>query len=267
MADEPTILSEQADGRLAITLNRPAMANALRATDRTRLVELFEAASRNPDVRVVTIAARGRHFCAGMDLRSSNGAKAAVVPGYPGGLGIGMRNAQSLINAVLNCTKPVVAIVTGPAAGMGLYLALAADLIVASTEAAFLETFVQRGMVLHCGGAHLLVSRLGMQRAKEFVLRGGRLTAADADRYGLLAALSEPDELATTAEQIVSELAAGPTVALGLSKRLLNDAVGVERSRAFSDEEYAWELNSATLDRSEARDAFLAGRAPQFVGR
>jgi 2-(1,2-epoxy-1,2-dihydrophenyl)acetyl-CoA isomerase len=268
------VLASVREGRLSIVLNRPAVANALTPEQRDQLIGLFNSASIDPRVRVVTIASTGRHFSAGMDLRgpaSTTESDLTKPDGvgperYPGLTMRSMTDAQALIGAVLDCMKPVVTAVQGAAAGMGLYLALASDLIVASTDAVFIEPFVARGMVVHCGGAHLLVSRLGVQRAKEFVLCGGRMDAREAYQLGLVNRLVELGELNAAAEALASQVASGPTIALGLSKRLLNRAVGADRTTAFSEEALAMEVNSATRDADEGLIAFRERRSPEFRG-
>jgi 2-(1,2-epoxy-1,2-dihydrophenyl)acetyl-CoA isomerase len=269
-ASESDLLITKEDGRLSIVLNRPGVANALTPAQCDDIVGLLEAASTDTAVRVVTLAATGRHFCAGMDLRSMVAVDEAPPGGpdwYPGRTIVTISNgSQRLINAVLDCMKPVVAVVHGPAAGLGLYLALASDIVIAATDAVFVEAFVDRGMVLHCGGAHLLVSRLGMQRAKEFALYGGRLDAQTAHQLGLVNRIAEPGELQTVADEMVTRLAAGPTIAIGLSKRLLNRAVGADRGTAFSEEAMAMDINGGTRDAAEGANAFGERRRPVFVG-
>jgi 2-(1,2-epoxy-1,2-dihydrophenyl)acetyl-CoA isomerase len=267
-APDRDLLVTKEDGRLNIVLNRPDVANALTAAQCLEIVDLLGQASTDPAVRVVTLAASGRHFCAGMDLR---GAREPAAPGgpdrYPGRtMTIISAESQRLIGAVLDCMKPVVAVVQGPAAGLGLYLALASDIVVAARDAIFVEAFVARGMALHCGGAHLLVSRLGMQRAKELSFFGGRLDAQAAYQLGLVNRVAEPGDLAAVADEMVGRLAAAPTIAVGLSKRLLNRAAGADRGTAFAEEAMAMEINGGTRDSAEGAIAFGERRQPVFVG-
>jgi 2-(1,2-epoxy-1,2-dihydrophenyl)acetyl-CoA isomerase len=264
------LLIEREGGRLGIVLNRPDVANALLPSQCQELAEILDAASADPLVRVVTLSATGRHFCGGMDLRGMTRAAEGQAFGpnrYPGQTMADLfTGSQRVINAVLDCMKPVVSIVQGPAAGLGLYLALASDLVVAAREAVFVEAFLARGMALHCGGAHLLLSRLGMQRAKELVFFGGRLDAQTAYELGLVNRVTDPAELGAVADEIVARLEAAPTIAVGLSKRLLNRAVGTDRATAFSEEAMAMEINSTTADAAEGATAFGERRAPTFVG-
>jgi 2-(1,2-epoxy-1,2-dihydrophenyl)acetyl-CoA isomerase len=271
VASSTDVLVTKENGRLSIVLNRPDVANALTGAQCQQLIELLESASTDPEVRVVTIGATGRHFCAGMDLRAGAAAAAAepkVGPErYPTRMMTNINSSsQRTINAVLDCMKPVVAIVHGPAAGLGLYLTLASDIVVASKNAAFVEAFLARGMVLHCNGAHLLVARLGMARAKEFVFFGGRLSADEAYQLGLVNRVTEPDDLEATANELVARFAAAPTIAIGLSKRLLNRAVGSDRATALEEEAMAMEINGTSQDAVEGGTAFGERREPSFVG-
>jgi len=267
------LLTRLESGVLWITLNRPKAANALRAEQRDQIIELLESASGDSAVRVVVLAANGRHFCGGMDLTvpvpSSNGPGQPPAAGRPPGstmLAL-FTGAQQLIRSVMDCFKPVIAVVQGPAAGLGLYLALASDIVLASEEAAFVETFVSRAMVLHCGGAHLLPARMGMQRAKEFVFFGQRLTAQEAMAMGLVNRVVPADQLEAAAQEMAQRLATGPTAAIGLSKRLLNRSVGADRSASLSEEAMAMEINGLSQDMAEGRRAFVERRAPVFLGR
>jgi 2-(1,2-epoxy-1,2-dihydrophenyl)acetyl-CoA isomerase len=270
------LLVAKANGRLAITLNRPEVANALTSAQCDQLVVLLEAANTDPEVRVITLSATGRHFCGGMDLGRSRdgvrddkvGSPSEVGSRLPGAsLDTNERGAQRLIKSVLDCLKPVVAVVEGPSAGLGFYLVLASDLVVATENASFVEAFHARGMVLHCGGAHLLVQHLGMHRAKELVFFGGRLSAAEAQELGFVNRLVRASDLDSSVEELVSQLTSAPTMALGLSKRLLNHALGSDRETALFEEAMAMEINSATHDYAEGVAAFKERRQPTFTGR
>ena len=187
-AVEAAVLHSDADGIRRIRLNRPEAANALRPVDRDRLIELVNEADEDHAIRVVVIAANGRHFCSGADVtgiaRSNSGsgdAKRAT-----DSMRKIMNGAQRLVAAVLDCGKPVIAVVNGAAAGIGAHLALAADLVVAAEDASFVEVFVRRGLVVDGGGAYLLPRRMGMQKAKELAFFGDKLPAAEALALGLV---------------------------------------------------------------------------------
>src|SRR6202012_5912789 len=185
-AVEAAILSSDADGIRRITLNRPEAANALRPVDRDRLIELINEADEDHAVRVVVIDANGRHFCSGADVTGIARSNAGDAKRATDSMRKIMNGAQRLVAAVLDCGKPVIAVVNGAAAGIGAHLALAADLVVAADDASFVEVFVRRGLVVDGGGAYLLPRRMGMQKAKELAFFGDKLPAAEALALGLV---------------------------------------------------------------------------------
>ncbi|MET9845750.1 enoyl-CoA hydratase/isomerase family protein [Streptomyces ossamyceticus] len=248
-----------------ITLNRPEAMNALTPDQRDRLVQLLSDASADPAVRAVVITATGRGFCAGADLR---GGAARPAERVAGDVARTIRlGAQRLVAAVLDCEKPVLAAVNGTAAGIGAHLALACDLVLAAEEARFIEVFVRRGLVPDGGGAYLLPRLIGPQRAKELMFFGDALSAADAERLGLVNRVVPAADLEKTARAWAERLAAGPTRALALTKHLVNASLDTDRATAFAAEAAAQEINMATADAQEGVASFVERRAPRFEGR
>ncbi|MGW4978795.1 enoyl-CoA hydratase/isomerase family protein [Streptomyces mirabilis] len=257
-----------------ITLNRPEALNAITPDQRERLIRHLSHASSDPDVRAVVITATGRGFCAGADLRGgpSTGRPPAGerVAGerVAGDVARTIRlGAQRLIDAVLDCEKPVIAAVNGTAAGLGAHLALACDLVLAADSAKFIEVFVRRGLVPDGGGAYLLPRLIGPQRAKELMFFGDALTAADAARLGLVNRVVPPDDLEKTARDWAERLATGPTRALALTKQLVNASLDTDRTTAFAAEAAAQEINMTTTDATEGIAAFTERRTPHYRGR
>ncbi|MCT7354700.1 enoyl-CoA hydratase-related protein [Streptomyces sp. 15-116A] len=247
-----------------ITLNRPETLNALTPDLRERLIALLADASADPDIRVVVITGTGRGFCAGADLRGST----VSGPRAPGDVARTLRlGAQRLVAAVLDCEKPVIAAVNGTAAGLGAHLAFACDLVLAARSARFIEVFVRRGLVPDAGGAYLLPRLIGPQRAKELMFFGDALTAAGAERLGLVNRVVPDEDLAGTAHEWSARLATAPTRALALTKQLVNASLDTDRATAFTAEATAQELNMATEDAREGLAAFGARRTPEFRGR
>ncbi|MGA5565046.1 enoyl-CoA hydratase/isomerase family protein [Streptomyces platensis] len=247
-----------------LTLNRPDAMNAVTWDQRERLIGRLADASADPDVRAVVLTATGKGFCAGADLRGApaTGERVAgdVARMIRGG-------AQRLITAVLDCEKPVIAAVNGTAAGLGAHLALACDLVLAAESARFIEVFVRRGLVPDGGGAYLLPRLIGPQRAKELLFFGDALSAAEAERLGLVNRVVPDGELAKTAREWAERLAAGPTRALALTKQLVNAALDSDRDTAFAAEATAQEINMTTADAQEGVASFVARRRPTFRGR
>ncbi|HVM63501.1 MAG TPA: enoyl-CoA hydratase/isomerase family protein [Acidimicrobiales bacterium] len=253
-----------------MTLNRPDAGNALTPGQRNRMIELFDAASADVAVRVVVLRAEGRHFCTGADLRADRPAPSLPegAPERPTGTVARMiaTGAQRLIASVLDCEKPVIAAVGGTAAGIGAHLALASDLVIASEQARFIEVFVRRGIIPDGGGAYLLTRLIGLHKAKELVFFGDDLGAEEAARLGLVNTVVPPDALDATVREWAERLANGPTIAIGLAKRLLNRALDADRLTAFSEEATAQEMAMSSLDAQEGVASFVERRPTAFNG-
>ncbi|NDZ66457.1 enoyl-CoA hydratase [Streptomyces cyaneofuscatus] len=252
------------DGVSWITLNRPEAMNAVTWEQRERVIALLADASADPAVRAVVLTATGRGFCAGADLR---GAPDRTRERVPGDVARTIRlGAQRLIAAVLDCEKPVIAAVNGTAAGIGAHLAFACDLVLAADTARFIEVFVRRGLVPDGGGAYLLPRLVGPQRAKELMFFGDALTAADAERMGLVNRAVPESELAGLAAAWAGRLACGPTRAIALTKQLVNDSLTADRATAFAAEAAAQEINMTTRDANEGVASFVERRTPEYRG-
>ncbi|MGI5353120.1 enoyl-CoA hydratase/isomerase family protein [Streptomyces sp. CA-250714] len=265
--DEPLekVVAQATDNAVSwITLDRPRAMNALTWEQRERLIALLADASADPHIRAVVLTGRGRGFCAGADLKGAQGGGERVAGDVARTL---ERGAQRLIAAVLDCEKPVLAAVNGTAAGLGCHLALACDLVLAAQEASFVEVFVRRGLVPDGGGAYLLPRLVGPQRAKELLFFGDALPAADAKRLGLVNRVVPAEALEKTARDWAERLAAGPTRALALTKRLVNSSLDADRTAAFSAEAWAQEINMTTRDAREGVASFTERRRPDFEGR
>ncbi|NUS27696.1 MAG: enoyl-CoA hydratase/isomerase family protein, partial [Streptomyces sp.] len=190
---------------LTLTLNRPEALNAVTPDQRDLLIRLLADASADPGTRAVVITGTGRGFCAGADLRGGTASGERVAGDVARVIRLG---AQRLVAAVLDCEKPVIAAVNGTAAGLGAHLALACDLVLAAESAKFIEVFVRRGLVPDGGGAYLLPRLVGLQRAKELMFFGDALTAAVAERLGLVNRVVPDGELTKTAAEWAARLAA-----------------------------------------------------------
>ena len=258
-------------GVVWITLNRPEAGNALTADMREQIIAWLEEASDDLAARAVVLTGTGeKGFCTGADLRS-----ASAGPARPDGaprLAVGdaarqIRTGwQRLISAVLDCEKPVVAAVNATAAGGGMHLALACDLVLAAEEAKFIEVFVRRGIAPDAGGAYLLPRLIGPQRAKELFFFGDDVPAREAERLGLVNRVVPGNELASLAAAWAARLASGPTKAIGMAKHLTNRALESDRATALWDEAVAQELITGSEDCAEGLAAFAERRTPVFKG-
>ncbi len=200
------VLRRVEDGVAWITLNRPDAGNAINTEMREQLIAWLEEASADLAVRAVVLSGAGeKGFCTGADLRSPlpGPARPAGAPDRTVGDAARMiRDGwQRLITAVLDCEKPVVAAVNATAAGGGLSLALACDLVLAAEGASFIAVFVRRGIAPDAGAVYLLTRLVGPQRAKELCFFGDGVSARDAERLGLVNRVVGADELSTVASE------------------------------------------------------------------
>jgi 2-(1,2-epoxy-1,2-dihydrophenyl)acetyl-CoA isomerase len=276
MADAPApaddaVLRRLDDGVLWITLNRPEAGNAITAAMRDQVVEWLDGASADLAVRAVVLTGAGeRGFCTGADLRSSGPAPARP-EGAPD-LAVGdtarlIRTGwQRLVSAVLDCEKPVIAAVNATAAGGGMHLALACDLVLAAEESRFIEVFVRRGIAPDAAGAYLLARLVGPQKAKELFFFGDDLSARDAERIGLVNKVVPRAELDGETRAWAARLAQAPTKAVAAAKYLTNRALESDRTTALWDEAVAQELVTGTEDFKEGLAAFAERRPPSFRG-
>ncbi|MEA2625223.1 MAG: 2-(1,2-epoxy,2-dihydrophenyl)acetyl-CoA isomerase [Candidatus Binatota bacterium] len=254
------------DGIAWLTLNRPDVRNAMNAEMREEILQVLDAAAVDAAIRCLVVTGAGKGFCTGADL--SGGRSRTAEPPHPGATRMAMRQStQRLVRALLELEKPVIAAVNGVAAGFGVHLALACDLIVASEDARFIEIFVRRGLAVDGGGAYLLPRRIGLARAKELVFLGDDLSATDAQRIGLINRCVPAGELEATVRGIAERIACGPTFALGLSKRLLNRSLDSDLESALAEEAFAQSLVVQSEDAKEGMKAFAEKRSPAFKGR
>jgi 2-(1,2-epoxy-1,2-dihydrophenyl)acetyl-CoA isomerase len=261
MPDQPpaSLLTTTDGGVVTLTLNRPEALNALNAELRAALLSAIRTASRDETTRSVVITGAGRGFCAGADLRGGDAERdfrAVLTAEY-----------NPLIEAIRGLPKPVVAAVNGVAAGAGFSLALAADLVVAAAGARFVPAFGRIGLVPDSGLTRTLVRAVGRHRAFEILVGEREVGAEDARALGIVHEVVPSDRLAETAAALAGRLAAGPTIGLGLTKRLLNAAEDAVLADSLATEAALQALAGRTDDHTEGVAAFAEKREPTFRGR
>ena len=212
-----TIRVERSEGVVTITLDRPHRKNAATLTMWSELLATFRAINDSAEDRAVILTGAGGDFCSGADLTD-------VGDGPPDHWMKGMRHIGAVCLALHRLPQPVIAKVDGVAAGAGLNMALACDLVVASDRSRFSEIFSRRGLSVDFGGSWLLPRQIGLHRARELVLLADIIDAAEAERIGLVNRVLPEAELDAFVADWAARLAAGPPIALRLSKRVLNDA-------------------------------------------
>jgi 2-(1,2-epoxy-1,2-dihydrophenyl)acetyl-CoA isomerase len=260
-------LQAELDGAvLRLVLDRPDKRNALSDTMVGGLIEALTAAATDDRVRAVVLVGAGEHFCGGADIVARNAARDE----RPRAGAIQRRlpvQAHRLIDLVVSVQLPVVCAVRGWAAGIGFQLALAADFTIAAQDARFWEPFTTRGFTPDSGATWLLPRRVGEVRARELLLLGRELSGAEAAEWGAIHAAVPAHDLDAEVAALVDRLAAGPTVALGLTKRLLRSGAAATLTEHLEHEAIALELASRAEDFREGLRAFAEKRPPDFTGR
>ena len=246
-------------GVLTITLNRLDVLNAFNAPMHAALAKALKEA-RDPDVRAVILTGAGRGFCVGQDLTEFREA--------PGDIGERLRsNYHPNVLAIRALEKPVIAAVNGVAAGAGLSFACACDIRIAADSATFVPAFVNIGLVPDSGGTYFIARLLGPARAFEWMSSGRRLAAAEAQAWGLVSEVVEPEALESRAEDLAARLAAMPTRGIGMTKRLFDRAVESSLEQQLELEAQLQSAATQTDDFREGIAAFLEKREPRFTGR
>lgn len=259
--DLETILVERNEGVVTVTLNRPEKKNAVNARMWDELLETFEAVADDPGDRALVITGAGGAFCSGADLTDLSG-DATPQPRINS-----MRHVADVALALHRLPKPTIAKVGGVAAGAGCNLALGCDLIVASDTARFSEIFARRGLSIDFGGSWLLPRLVGLHKAKELALLADIISAQEAERIGLVNKVVPAAELDAAVDEWATRLAHGPTVALSLTKTMLNHSFATSMDQALEDEGRSQHVTFSTSDVVEAMKAFRQKREPRFEGR
>ncbi len=249
---------ERADGVVTVTLNRPEKKNAINQTMWRELESAFGEIAHRRDDRAVVITGTGGAFCSGADL---NDARDMAMPVLSW-----MRHIGDVCASLHRMDQPVIAKVTGVAAGAGLSLALACDLIVASDQARFTTVFAKRGLTIDFGSSWALPRLIGLHRAKELALLADIIDAGEAERLGLVNRVVPEVEIDAFVDDWATRLAAGPPLALSMTKRLLNQSFETGVEQALDGEGMAQTINFSTADTAEAMAAFVEKRAPRFEG-
>jgi 2-(1,2-epoxy-1,2-dihydrophenyl)acetyl-CoA isomerase len=240
-----------------ITLNRPDKLNAFTPTVHEELHAALEEA-RDPGVRAVVITGAGRGFSAGQDLGAF---------GEAGDVGAMLRATYHVnVLAIRSLEKPVIAAVNGVCAGAGLSLACACDIRLASDAAFFVPGFVGIGLIPDSGGTFFLQRLLGTARAFEWMTSNRRLTAAEAHAWGLVSEVIEADSFAERVSAHAAELAAAPTRAIALTKRLYDEAATSTLEEQLEREAEAQAEAVRTTDFREGVAAFREKREARFSG-
>ena len=256
-----TLQVQRRNGVVTITLDRPKVKNAMNRRLWEELLDVLAEAATSPHDRAVVLTGAGGDFCSGADLGEGGPFSGDAHPSFA------MQWINQVPLALHRLPKPTIAKVRGVAAGAGANLAFGCDLIVAGDTARFTEIFAKRGLSIDFGGSWLLPRLIGLHRAKELAFFGDIIGAADADRLGLVNRVVPDAELDAFVDGWAQRLAAGASVALAQTKRLLNESMHRPMAEALDAEGVGQLTSVGTEDAKEAVKAFLKKREPTFEGR
>jgi 2-(1,2-epoxy-1,2-dihydrophenyl)acetyl-CoA isomerase len=251
---------EVSDRIATITLDRPDALNSLTVPLKQELLAALKTAARNREVRVVVLTGTGRAFCAGQDLRERLEPDAAP-------LAVEVRERYNpIVRAMVELNKPIIGAINGVAAGAGASLAFACDVRIAAETASFVLGFGRVGLVPDSGATWLLPRLIGASKAIELALTNDPLSAADAERIGLVSRVVPRDELDAATRDLAVRLAAGAPRALALTKRALRRALESSLDETLDYEADLQGVAGRTRDHAEGIAAFIEKREPRFEG-
>ncbi len=252
---EPVVLVEKdGSGCAVVTLNRPKALNALSRELRRVLVETFDGLREDPAARVIVLTGAGRGFCAGLDLKelgSGGGDRVAVASS----------ERRSVLEAMSEFPGPIIGAINGPAVTGGFELALACDVLIASSEARFADTHARVGLMPGWGLSQKLPRLVGVYRAKEISLTGNFVTAAEADRIGLVNRVVAPGELLATARRLASDMLSAEPHMLRNMKKMIDDGFAMDLGDALVFERAVSRLSNGAVRSNEIEQRREAVRA------
>ncbi|WP_422745457.1 enoyl-CoA hydratase [Mycobacterium sp. WMMD1722] len=248
------------DGVLALTLNRPDSLNSLTADMLDGLADALRKAGDDPQVRVVRLGGAGRGFSSGAGISEADQMKKSEI-----GANAVLDAANAAVRAIVALPKPVVAVVHGPAAGVGASLALACDVVIASEQAYFMLAFTRIGLMPDGGASALVAAAVGRIRAMRMALLAERIPAAEAYAWGMVTAVHPAEAFDAEVDKVLAQLKAGPAVALAETKQAVNAATLTELDSAIARETEGQLKLLASHDFREGTRAFQQRRTAEFT--
>lgn len=249
------------NGVMRIALNRPETFNAFNRDMALSLQELLDSAAEDEDIRAVLLTGEGRAFCSGQDLTE------AIDPEGPGLDRILAEHYNPIVRKMRALPKPIVVAVNGVAAGAGANLALAGDVVVASENANFIQAFSKIGLIPDTGGTLTLPRLVGPAKASAWMMLGDKVSAAEAERSGMIYKVFPADSLEAEAQKLAETLAESPTRAFALTKRALNASTYAGLDEQLELERRLQNEAGATQDFKEGVSAFLEKRPAVYTGK
>jgi len=257
-----TLIVERREGVAHLTLNRPDAANGINLRMAEELLHATTGLADDPTVRVVLLTGAGARFCGGGDVKG--------FATLGDGLGHYLREItvplHAAVSQLVRLDAPVVASVQGSAAGAGLGLVAAADLVVGAESTKFVMAYTGIGLSPDCGTSWFLPRLVGVKRALELAITNRVLSAAEALDWGIVTAVVPDDELAAAADALVAQLASGPTAAFGAAKRLVHGSLEHTLDQHLALETEAMVRAGSSADGAEGVAAFAEKRPANFRG-
>lgn len=254
------LIVDLADGVLSVTIDRPDSLNSLNAAVLTGIADAFELAATDPRVKVARLGGTGRGFSSGAGI----GANDAGSEGGGDPVDV-LHMANRAIRSIVDLPRPVVSVVQGPAAGVGVSLALAADLVLASEKAYFLLSFTKIGLMPDGGASALVAASVGRARAMRMALLADRISADEALSWGLISNVYPVDTFSIEVDKVLATLTAGPSVSLAKTKQAVNAATLTELDAALARETEGQIALLHGTDFIEGIKSFQERRAPIFT--
>lgn len=258
------ILFSIEEGVAILSLNRPEQLNSFNTQMHLEVREALKQVRRTPEVRALLLTAEGRGFCAGQDLSDRNVAPDANMPDLGASID---KFYNPLIRTLRDLPVPVVCAVNGVAAGAGANIPLACDLVLAGRSASFIQAFCKIGLVPDSGGTWMLPRLVGTARAKALMLLGERLSAEQAEQWGMIYRVVDDADLREEALQLARQLATQPTSGLALIKRAIHASLDNSLDAQLEVERDLQRLAGRSEDYREGVAAFMEKRTPVFKGR
>ncbi len=253
------LVEREENGVVTLTINRPRVKNAVRGDMWEDLRAIFHEITQNPSDRVLIITGAGGDFCAGADLSGDMGGGAHPLQA--------MQSVNAAALALHDMPKPTIAKVRGVAVGAGMNMALGCDLIVACEDARFSQIFVRRALSVDFGGTWLLPRLVGLHKAKELALFGDIISAEEAERIAIVNRVLPDAELDAFVSEWADRLAAGPPLAMQMTKRMLANSLSMSLSEALDSEAASQTVNFGSEDTTEGVRAFIEKRPPVYRGK
>ncbi|WP_350293869.1 enoyl-CoA hydratase-related protein [uncultured Croceitalea sp.] len=249
------------EGVAYIALNRPEVFNSFNREMALKLQNTLDECETNSQVRAIVLTGNGKAFCAGQDLKEVTNPEE-----NPGFKNILEEHYNPIIRRVRKIEKPIIAAVNGVAAGAGANIALACDIVVANTNASFIQAFSKIGLIPDSGGTFFLPRLIGFQKASALAMLGDKISAEEAEKMGMIYKAVASNDFDEYVRNLAIKVGKMPTKALGLIKKALNASLGNDlEGQLILESKYQIEA-SESKDYNEGVSAFIEKRKPNFKG-